>query len=293
MTRRARWIQAGVVSLLVFLLLGRWLADRTAERLWAEGLGVAATHAGFARLRLALWLTAFVAASVWCVGHMYFFYRSIGSVHVPRRLGNIEIVEAVPRPYLLVGAVVIGLVLSFGIANGAGDWWYFQRLLAERRELGLADPILNRDAGYYLFVLPWYRIIHEFVTVLAGIMLAAILLLYAGVGALRWHRRRLLVNDLARFHLAVLFAAFGLALGWGYRLEPAEYVAGLHGIPFDAVLTQVRIPVARMLSVVALLAAGVSLAWLWIPNVMVVAAAWALLGAASLMGRYVDRKSVV
>lgn len=287
MTRRARWIQGGIITLLAVLLLGRWLADHTAERLWAEAVGVADTHASFARLRLVLWLGAVVVASLWCVGHMYFFYRSIGSVHVPRRLGNIEIVEAVPRPWLLLGAVIIGLVLALGIANGAGNWWYFQRLLTQGADLGLAEPILNRDAGYYLFVLPWYRIIHEFVTVLTGIMLAVILVLYAGVGALRWHRRRLSVNDLARFHLAVLLAAFALALFWGYRLEPAEYVAGIHGIPFDAVLTQVRIPVARMLSVVALLAAGVSIAWLWVPNVMVVAGAWVLLGAASIMGRYV------
>jgi uncharacterized membrane protein (UPF0182 family) len=287
MTRRARWIQAGVIGLLVALLAGRWLADQAANRLWAEALGVAGTHAGIARLRLVLWIGAFLVATGWCVGHMYVFYRSIGSVHVPRRLGNVEFVEAVPRPYLLAGAIGIGLVLAFGIANGAGDWWYAARLLSERSDLGVVDPILNRDAGYYLFALPWYRITHEFVTVLAGVMLAVVLLLYAGVGAVRWQRRRLVVNDLARFHLAALFAAFAGTLFWGYRLEPAEYVAGIHGIPIDAVLTQVRIPVARMLSVIALLAVVASLAWLWAPNVAVVVGAWALLGAASLMGRYV------
>ncbi len=286
MTRRARWIQTGIIALLVALLLGRWLADRTADRLWADALGVAASHAALARARLALWLVAFVIATAWCVGHMYVFYRSIGSVHVPRRLGNIEIVEAVPRPYLLLGAVVIGLVIAFGLANGAGDWWYFQRLLAGRRDLGLTDPILGLDAGYYLFVLPAYRILHEYVTLLAGMMLGVVLLLYAGVGALRWQRRRLLVNDLARFHLAVLLAAFGLALFWGYRLEPAEYVAGA-GVPLDGVLVQVRIPVARMLSVVALVVVGASAAWLWVPNVVMVAGAWTLLALASLTGRYI------
>jgi len=91
MTRRARWVQGGVVALLVTLLAGRWLADRTADHLWAESIGAVTTHNGIAALKLWLWSGAFVSAAAWCVGHMYFFYRSIGSVHVPRRLGNIEI----------------------------------------------------------------------------------------------------------------------------------------------------------------------------------------------------------
>lgn len=287
MTRRARWTQLGIVGILATLLIGRWLADRTADGLWAESIGAAATHAGIARLKLALWFGAFSIAAAWCVGHMYLFYRSIGSVHVPRRLGNIEILEVVSREYLLLGAVVVGLVIAFGLANGARDWWYYQRLLSERRDLGLVDPILNRDAGYYLFVLPWYRIVHEFVTVLSGMMLGVILLLYAGVGALRWQKRRLIVNDLARYHLAGLLGVFGLALFWGYRLEPPEYVAGVQGVPLDAVLMQVRIPVARLLSVIALVAAVLSFAWFRIANVPMVAGVWTLLAAASLMGRYV------
>ncbi|MBI4503008.1 MAG: UPF0182 family protein [Gemmatimonadetes bacterium] len=286
-SKRARWVRIGIVAALVALLTGRWLADHTADRLWAASLGVAGAHAGIAQLRLMLLALAFCAGALWCVGNVYLFYRSIGSVHVPRRVGNIEFLEAVPRRYLLAGALVVGLLLAVVVSHSAQGWWMAEALVDEGPGLGVRDPILGYDLGYYLFVLPWYRTLHGFATVLTGTILAVITLLYIGVGAIRWNRRHLHVSELARMHLAGLFAAFALALFWGYRLEPQEYVAGLHGVSLDATLLEVRIPVARLLGVLGLVAAAVSLAWLWIPNVGFMVAAWTVLFIVSLIGHHV------
>ena len=284
---RTRWLRIAVATVLLLLLLGRWLADHTANRLWADSVGVGEPHRGIAQLSLMLLALAFTSAALWCVGNVYLFYRSIGSVHVPRRVGNIEFLEAVPRPYLLTGAVAVGLLLAIVVSHNAGDWWTTQVLLREGQGVGARDPVLNRDVGYYLFVLPWYRTLHAFVTLLAGTMLAVIALLYAGVGAIRWTRRRLQVGDLARMHLAGLFAAFAFTLFWGYQLEPAEFVAGIHQVPLDATLVDVRIPVARLLAVLALRAAGESFAWLWFPSTGVMAGAWTVLVVVSLVGHHV------
>jgi hypothetical protein len=282
----SRWLRVSLASALVVLLAGRWIADHTANRLWAESLGVGTAHGDINAVRLMLLALAFTSAALWCVGNVYLFYRSIGSVHVPRRVGNIEFLEAVPRRYLLVGAIAVGLLLAIVVSHRAGGWWTSQALLDEGSSIGTQDPILNRDLGYYLFVLPWYRTLHSFATLLTGTMLAVVTLLYAGVGSIRWTRRRLQVGELARMHLAGLFAAFALALFWGYRLEPAEYVAGIHGVALDATLMDVRIPVARLLAVLALIAAGISFAWLWVPSVGMMAGAWTVVAVVSLVGHY-------
>src|SRR4051812_27729790 len=52
--RPARWIRLAVAAVLVALLVGRWLADHTAERLWAQSLGVGEAHASIAGVRLML-----------------------------------------------------------------------------------------------------------------------------------------------------------------------------------------------------------------------------------------------
>jgi uncharacterized membrane protein (UPF0182 family) len=284
---RRRWLQLGLVAALAALLFGRWLAVHTVDVLWAEALGVAPAHRAISGLRLILSALAYTAAAVWCTGNLYLIYRSIGSVQVPRRVGKVEVVENVPRRYLLAGAVGAGLLLSFGISHGAGDWWIPRALLDAGVVVGVRDPVLDRDLGYYLFQLPWARIIHHFVLLLTGIILALTVLLYTAIGAIGWSKRRVTVTDLARTHVGVLLVVFALALFWGYRLEPAEYVAGLHDVPYDVILTSVRIPVAGLLAVIALIVAGISGLWIWWGRSALVLSAWVGLALASFAGHYV------
>lgn len=282
-----RWLQSAALLALVVLILGRWQAVATGNAWWAATLEVGATHALLTRVETTLRLSALLVATFWCVGNLLLVYRSIRSVHVPRRLGDLEILEAVPRGLLLVGAVAAGMGLAVALSHGAGDWWYPRTLNGFRAPLGIRDPVLGHDLSYYLFRLPWQRTLHGFVTLLTGVLLATTAVLYAAVGAIRWSRRRFRVNDLARWHLALLAAAFALALLWGYRLEPAEYVAGVHGVPADQVLSAVRIPVARLLSVLALLALGGSLMWLWTGRLVLLGVPWSLLALGSFAGHYV------
>lgn len=282
-----RWWQWAVVGIVAALLGGRWLASWAADRQWAEALGVGATHAQLAELRLGLVALAVLAAAVWCLGNLYMVYHSIGSIHVPRRLGNLEFVEALPPRRLLIIVVVLGMALAGLLSHDAVNWWRARALAAEWHPLGIVDPVLRRDVGEYLFVLPWHRRLHGFVTVGAGLMVAVSAVLYAAVGAVRWTERRLVVLEPARLHLGALLAVFALALFWGYRLEPAEYVAGVHGVPVDAILIDVRLPTARLLSSLALVVAGASLLWMWSGRVAVVLVSWSVLGIVSFAGHYV------
>ncbi len=287
MSARGRWLRAVVIGLLAALVVGRWLAVSTADRLWAEALGVARSHGWLAGLKLRLFLGAFGGAVVWCVGNLFLVYRSIGSVHVPRRLGNLEIVEAVPLKFLRLGAIVLGLAIALSISQTAGSWWHTRVLANAATPLGVLDPLLHRDTSYYLFTLPWQRAFHGYATLLAVVILGVSVLLYAAMGAVRWNKRHVMVSDLARLHLGGLLAAFALVLVWGYRLEPAEYVAGVHGVLYDSILTDVRIPTANVLTAMGLLAALVSFLWVWVDRISLVAFGWIALTVFSLIGHYV------
>lgn len=283
---RRRWLQLGLGVALV-LLAGRWLAGFTTDRLWATALGAGAPHGDIAALQLALAAAGFVGAAVWFVGNLLVVYRQIGSVQVPRRLGNLEIAEAVPRRYLLAGAVAIGLVLALALSHGAGEWWRLRALVESDVVVGVRDPVLQRDAGYYLFRLPWLRAAHGYVLVLVLVGLLVVSILYGAIGALRWTERRVATTDLARWHLGLLLATLAMVLWWGYRLEPAELVSGPQSVPYDAILRGVRIPVARFLAVLALLAAAASVLWLWVARGLVPLGAWAMLLGSSFVGHYI------
>lgn len=287
MPSRVRWVQAAVVSVLVVLIVGRFVAVTTADGLWVDALGVADRHAAISRLRLLLLAAAFAAAVVWCIGNLYLVYRSIGSVRVPRRLGNIEILEALPRRYILIATILLGLLLALALSHGADEWWYARALAGHSEAIGVADPVLRRDAAYYLFDLPWERIVHSYVTILAGLVLGVAAVFYAAMGAIRWQDRQLHVTDMARRHLGGLLAAFALALLWGYRLEPAEYVAGIHNVPLDDVLVSVRLPAARLLGALALVTTGASALWMWVPRNALALVPWFMLGVVSFFAHYV------
>lgn len=286
MPSRKQLVPAIIVGLLLALLAGRWLAVGWADRLWADALGVGESHDAIARTRVLLFSAAFSGAVLWCFGNLYIIYASIGSVHVPRRLGNIEIVEAVPRHYLSIGFVLFGLVLALVLSLDAGNWWYHRMLAAAATPVGLADPILQRDVSYYLFSLPWQRTLHGYITILSAVVLGVCIILYTAVGGVRTGRRRLEVSDDARRHLGALLAVFALALVWGYRLEPTEYLAGVHNVPFDSVLIDVRLPTARLLSAVGLLTCLASMLWIRYARPGVVLFGWSALAVLSVVGHY-------
>jgi len=287
MATRAAWLRGSVAGLLAALVLGRWLVVTVAESLWAESLGSAEGYRQIRELQTWLFAAAFTVAAVWFLGNLYLVYRSIGSVHVPRRVGNIEILETLPRHYIILGFVAVGIALAVAVSHNAGSWWTAWALAGVEPPAGPTDPVLGHPVSFYLYELPWRRSMHRYATLLAGLALLVVGALYSAVGVVRWKKRRLEVNAIGRAHLAVVAAAFALVLFWGYRLEPAEYVGGLHNVPLDTVLVDIRLPVARGLSALALLACGASLFWIWVPRVLLVGISWGILAVGSFVGHYI------
>jgi uncharacterized protein len=284
-TRPARrsWLVAGAAALVVVLVGGRWLALETAERAWAASLPAGHVYVvgrDVARLVSGLILLLAVA---WGTGNVFFVYRAIGSVQLPRRLGDLEIVEAVPQRVLLGGTLASGLVFGFLLALGTGDWWMAARLAARPPRFGVADPLLHRDLGFYVGELPWLERLYGLVLLASVTGTILVALLYLGMGSLRFRRWLPQASAHARGHLGLLLAATALALAWGAVLDPPETVAGLHGA-LDRSALDVRLPAAALVTAIALVAALASLVWALRDKPAILVASWsALLGAAAIV----------
>lgn len=272
------------LGVLVALLVGgRWIAIETAERAWAVTLGAGAdvylATRDFARLVRGLVL---LVSITWGVANFYNVYRAIGSVQLPRRLGDLEIVEAVPQRTLLGITIALGLALGFLLAFGTGDWWLETLLASKPPRFGVTDPVLQRDLGYYLGSLPWAVTLQRFGlrATLAAVLVIA--LLYLGIGSLRFTGWRPSASPHARTHLGVLLALLGLALFRGAMLDPAEVVAGLHGA-LDRGALVVRLPGASVVAVFAALACIASMVWIVRDHNRALGLAWAAFCAVALL----------
>src|SRR5216110_713585 len=280
---RRRALLVGVGLLVTVLVGGRWLALETAERAWGASLpGGSAylTTRDFARLVSGLLL---VGAIAWGTANLLFVYRSIGSMQLSRRLGDLEIVEAVPQPLLLAGTVACGLAFGFLLSLGTGDWWMAAALASRPPTFGVTDPVLHQDLGYYLGQLPWTERLRELALVAAGSASVVVALLYVGIGSLRFRRWLPYANAHARAHLGVLLALLALTLTWGALLDPTETVAGLHGTLTRRAL-DVRLAGAPVVAGVGVAATVVSLVWGLRERPVLLITTWGALVVASLLG---------
>ncbi|MGH7606839.1 MAG: UPF0182 family protein, partial [Gemmatimonadales bacterium] len=276
MPRRGTLYVTGAALLVIVLVGGRWLAIETAERAWAGIFPGGATLTDARMLGHMLQALVLVSCIAWMTGNLLIVYRAIGSVQMPRQLGNLEIVEAVPRRALFGLTLALGVVTGFLLSLGTAQWWRLAILAATPPHFGVTDPVLERDLGYYLAVLPWRSVLQARAMLLAASALAGMALLYAAIGSLRIRRARLRASDRARGHLGMLLACLALVIAWGAALDPAQVVAGLHGVVDHAALT-VRVPGARLVAAVAVLAAIVSLGWAWRDVSNVIIGGWAAL----------------
>lgn len=276
--RRRSLVFLGAALLVAALVGGRWLALETAERAWAQSIAGGEVYLAARGLARLMQVAVFVLALAWGTLNFFHVYRAIGSVQMPRRLGNLEIVEAVPRRLLLGATLASGLVYGIVLSWGTDHWWLAATLASAPPRFGVTDPILERDLGYYVAGLPWAATLQG--TVLLAAVTGAVLvgLLYLGIGSLQVRGGRASVSPRARAHLGILLACVAAALGWGAMLDPAEVVAGLHGPPDRAALS-IRIPGASVVVAVAVAAVLLSLAWAWRGWGNAVAGAWGALFA--------------
>lgn len=278
-----RWLAGAGAGLAVAVLVGgRWLALETAERAWAATVpGGAAYLAARAAARLVSG-AVLLGAVAWATGNLLLVYRTIGSVQLPRRLGNLEIVEAVPPRVLLAVTLAAGVTGGVLLTLGTGDWWMHAALASRQAVFGVADPVLHRDLGFYVCRLPWLERLHGFAWTAAAWATGVVGALYLAIGSLRFPRGLPRASAPARAHLGVLLAALAAVVGWGALLDPAETVAGLHGGVTRGALA-VRLPAAPVVALLAAAAAAASLAWAWRERPRALLSGWgALLGGALL-----------
>lgn len=192
---------------------------------------------------------------------------SLGTVHIRRRFGNLEIAERLPERY--VRATVLGLSLLFGLWFGAAvpDSVGESALLRMASgPWGLSEPVLGQDIGFYVFSLPLLRAMVTFGLVVGFLTLTISIAGYATTGVLSLSEGGMVMTHGARRHLGLLLAGFLVLLAarfWLGRslllLGGTSDVQGIFGYT-DAVA---RMPALRIQALLALAGAVGVLVGAW------------------------------
>jgi len=265
-----RGLRGGRFLLVFFLVLGGLLllarggGALYVDLLWFGEVGYLGPF--LTRLSWEWGLRAFVAGitALLVLGNLRVVVGTLGGIQIRRRFGDLEITEQVPRRVLLWGAtgasVLIGLWFAASVPPEAGTG---ALLLLNGPAVGLTDPVLGRDLGFYLFRLPVLSAAVTFALVLAFFLLAFCLATYAATGSVRWIRGRVQLDRTPRLHLAGLAAALLALLALRFLVSRYTLLLGgssaVQGI-VGYTDVEARLPALTALAVVAL-AAGAGILW--------------------------------
>lgn len=254
--RRRKWLWA-LVFLAFFLVMtffGRGIHLYT-EWLWFGEMGY--TGVFWKILLTKAWLGAAAAA--------VFFIVVYANVIIARRMApsfqfgkGAEIIERVEIPdAVLRWGIPLALVLPTLIALGSGvaAWDEFLKY-ANGTDFGILDPVFNRDAGFYVFSLPFLKMLQSFAwwtLVFSLIVTAAVHFLDYGIS---WSENRLSFASHVKGHLSVILGLIMFVVGAGYLIKGYELLYSPRGVVFGASYTDVhaQLPVFRFLLASAIIA---------------------------------------
>lgn len=175
---------------------------------------------------------------------------------------------------LLLVSAILSILVSAGIASGS---WYDILKFMNITSFNLADPLFNQDVSFYIFSLPIYKLIYNFVfvvLVLFTIFTALFYLFMAATGeqfgedsdmgynVLRMDRgrRSALWKDIVEFagrQMSFPICAIFIMIGIGFLFKNYDLVYSPRGVAFGASYTDVNVTLLfnKILLVLSLLAA--------------------------------------
>jgi len=258
-----RWVVIGVVLLAVLFLVGfaGRLVNLVTDVMWYDALGQRDVLTTRLWSQVGLFGIGLVAFAIPALLSIWLARRIAPQVPI-RRIGQFEIPDASRAVTwgLVVGVLLLALI-SAGAWSGA---WETILLFMNGGSFGVSDPNFNRDVGFYVFDLPFWRFLQGW----AVISLVGIILLSLGAyaaGAMRWQFR---LTAPVRAHLSILGALLLVAIAAGYQFDIAELsysTRGLSGNIQAAAYTDMnaQVPAYVILTVAALAAAALLLLNIW------------------------------
>ena len=255
-----RWLLLVLAGAASALLLARGVAQIYTDHLWYSALGAAdvwrARYGAVTLLRAG----CSIVATLFVFANLYAVRQSVVSLVLPRRVGNLDIGEEVPRRQLTWTAAALSAILGVALAWSQDDW---SGLVAARYGVpfGESDPYFAADLGFYVYWLPFELRLFTWLLTTMLIVIGLVILLYALTPSLRWESGSLYVSGYVRRHLAMLAGALLLMLAWHHRLAMFTLLGG-SGIDtaFGYLDHRVRIPANLVLSLVTL-GAGLTVLW--------------------------------
>ena len=261
-------IVTAIILIIAFMFLSGFASFWT-DRLWFRSLGYSEVFTTLLLTRIGLFLVfaGLMAATVAVSMALAYRFRPVlwpGMPGMPDDGMDRYRELLAPRMAWVIGAasVVLGL---FAGASATGQWRNFS-MWRHSQDFGTTDPYFNKDVGFYVFELPFWHYVIDYVMALAVVGLMASILMNYLFGGIRISARpgeRL--TSAAQIQVSALLALFVLAKAVDYWLDRFDLVTNSGSIFTGMGYTDDKavLPAKEILAGIAVVCAVLFLANIW------------------------------
>ena len=157
---------------------------------------------------------------VFALVNLHFAYWApVSSPRLSLRSGNVfrlkqEEFTRLIKPVSILACVILALLA----ANWGALQWQEVLLFVNRVTVGISDPVLGKDLGFYLFSIPFIELINAFASFLVPATALMVAVLYFLRGGVMLTERGAVLDEKLRKHLALLAGLYLLCLAVGFYL---------------------------------------------------------------------------
>lgn len=256
-------IAIGIGVLFVLLLSANGVAATYTDWLWFSSLGLGSVWTTILGTQIALG----------AIFTLIFFLILWGNLLLADRLApkfrpaspEEDLIE---RYHQIVGAragqLRIAVAAVFALIAGANtaSRWQDWLLFANRRSFGWEDPIFGRDAGFYVFTLPFVTFVVDWLFAALILTLIVVSVAHYLNGGIRASAPLERVTPSVKLHLSLLLAALATVRAGGYWLDRFSLLNSSRGV-FDGALAtdvNVQLPALNLLTLISLFGAALFVA---------------------------------
>lgn len=229
-----------VSVLLIAVYLGSMGLELLTDYLWFDSQTYLPVFRTIFSAQLLLGLAGGVATGVFLFINLFAALRSVGhpASLLPRELQELPVSQLfTKRNVLLLAGVLSGVIALLAGFATSGSW---EKVLMALNGVSFdhADPIFQRDAGFYIFTLPFLDAFRSFFwsNLLLSLFGAGIIYFFKVQSERKGNEQVIRLSDFSkqtRIHMGILTGLILLVLSWGLYLErftllhkPSELLTG-------------------------------------------------------------------
>lgn len=260
--RNLKWIIIGVILLILIIVSG--IASIYIDLIWFKSVQYLAV---FWKILLTKGLIILFFATV-------FFVLSFINLSYARRFApefRVEISQdeferpeiqlykslqnvQVNKKFVFWFSLVVAIFMGFS----EGSNWEKILIYLNRTSFGITDPIFNRDIGFYMFSLPFWEFVRNWLSFALTLITIVVGIIYILKRAIKYEYKNLVIETPVKMHLSILIGTILILKSWQYWLNAYKILYSTRGVIFGAGYTEIHanLLALRVLMVLALVCAA-------------------------------------